>query len=104
MTNYTDLASTKTLSGLKLFSTVPRIGLDSLKVFVSGTNNISIGNSSMLSLLSGKNNVSLGNSCLSSATNTSSNTSIGAGSLLSYAGSSSTVGYNLVWVINLDGI
>jgi hypothetical protein len=94
MINYVDLTSTQTLSGLKLFSTVPRIGLDCLRVFQSGTNNIGYGDSSMYNFLSGTNNVSIGNSSLYAATNTTSNTSIGAGSLLSYAGSSSSVGYN----------
>jgi len=94
MINYIDLTSTQTLSGLKLFSTIPRIGLDCLRVFQSGTNNIGYGNSSMYNFLSGNNNVCYGQSSLYAATNTTSNTCIGAGSLLSYAGSSSTIGYN----------
>jgi hypothetical protein len=94
MINYADLTSTQTLSGLKLFSTIPRIGLDCLRVFQSGTNNIGFGNSCMYSFLTGNNNVSIGNSSLYSATNSTSNTCIGSGSLLSYAGSSSSVGFN----------
>ena len=73
---------------------MPKIGLDCLRVFQSGTNNIGFGNSSMYNFLTGNNNVCYGNSSLYSAINSTSNTSIGAGSLLSYSGSSSSVGFN----------
>jgi len=94
MSNYIDLTSTQTLSGLKLFSTVPRIGLDCLRVFQSGTNNIGYGNSSMYNFLNGNNNVCYGNSSLYAAINSSGNTSIGSGSLLSYSGTSNNIGFN----------